>query len=301
MIFPSLERLINELTMEKSSKNWLLGCGIGCGAIVVILVILIVSGFIFIRNIVYKFEESDDMAKALKDLYGEAEDYRPDPDGSIRGDRVEAFLSVREMIKEIRERLDRSIQILDEARGGVEDRIEVRTPGQGLRVFKTAFGLIPQIGEFFARRSQALLDLRMGLGEYCYIYSLVYYSWLGKSPGDGPDFQLVQKDRTWDLEEWEKGGYREEREQMRAEKINRLFLSVLKSQRDELAEHSLTPAMQMWMRILEAEITALEEDERRLPWQDGLPDVIEKSLRPFRSRLESSYSPMSNSLELAQD
>jgi len=42
----------------------------------------------------------------------------------------------------------------------------------------------------------------------------------------------------------------------------------------------------------------MEADRYRLPWQDGLPDVIESSLQPFRSQLEQSYNKMTNPLEL---
>ncbi|MGD2294997.1 MAG: hypothetical protein PVF22_04090, partial [Candidatus Aminicenantes bacterium] len=227
--------------MEKTTKNWLIGCGIGCGAIVVILLILIVSGFVFFRNIVYKFEETEDITNALKDLYGEIEDYVPEPDGAIRYDRLEAFLSVRVRMSPAREKLDNSLSIIEQARKD-KDEVGVRTPGRGIRVFKTAFGLIPQIGDFFTSRSQSLLEVKMGLGEYYYIYVLAYYSWLGKSPGDGPGIQLVQRDRSWSFNEWDEEESREEREKRVIENLNRLMLAMLKNQLNVLEEQSLTPA-----------------------------------------------------------
>ncbi len=45
--------------------------------------------------------------------------------------------------------------------------------------------------------------------------------------------------------------------------------------------------------------SAMEADRYRLPWQDGLPEVLEISLSPFRERLEASYSKMTNALEVA--
>ncbi|MDH5743914.1 MAG: hypothetical protein OEZ52_10235, partial [Candidatus Aminicenantes bacterium] len=53
-----------------------------------------------------------------------------------------------------------------------------------------------------------------------------------------------------------------------------------------------------WRTTLEAEIEAMEADRLRLPWQDGLPDVIESSLKSFRYQLERSYNKMTNPLEL---
>ena len=50
-------------------------------------------------------------------------------------------------------------------------------------------GTAAQAGAF-----EALLEVGMGPGEYMYVYSVAYYSWLGKSPADGPSFTLVGDD-----------------------------------------------------------------------------------------------------------
>ena len=44
------------------------------------------------------------------------------------------------------------------------------------------FGMVGNMGEFTQLRNQALLDQDMGLGEYIWIYVLVYNSWLGHPP-----------------------------------------------------------------------------------------------------------------------
>jgi hypothetical protein len=44
--------------MEKSTKKWFIGCGVGCGAIVVIILILLALGFFFVKDMVFKFEET---------------------------------------------------------------------------------------------------------------------------------------------------------------------------------------------------------------------------------------------------
>jgi hypothetical protein len=43
----------------------------------------------------------------------------------------------------------------------------------------------------------------------------------------------------------------------------------------------------------------METDRYRIPWQDGLPEIIDLSLRPFRDRLEAGYSRLANLFELA--
>jgi len=42
-----------------------------------------------------------------------------------------------------------------------------------------------------------------------------------------------------------------------------------------------------------------ESDDLRLPWEGGLPEVIAASLEPYRDRLDDSYSPLCNEVDLA--
>ena len=286
--------------MEKSTKKWFIGCGVGCGAVVVILLILLVFGFFFVKNMVYKFEETEELTDSLKDLYGEIEDYTPPSDGRIPYERMEAFLYVRESLAPVRETLDHSISILDSARKP-ESGEEGRRPPRIFRAFREVFALIPEIGDFYTHRSQSLLEVKMGLGEYLYIYILSYYSMLGKFPGDGPGFQLVQGNEEWSFEEWDREDSFEERNAEMSERINRLILSMLKNLLPQLDSPASDPGEDEWRGAFLTEIQALEADVRRIPWQDGLPFVIEASFRPFLTRLENTYSPLTNILELVQN
>lgn len=286
--------------MEKSTKNWFIGCGIGCGVLVVILLVLLVLGFFFVKDIVYKFEETGELTNSLKDIYGEIEDYTPPADGRISYESMEDFLYVRESMATAREKLDHSISILDNVRKQ-ESGEDVRRRGRGLQAFKAVIGLIPGIGDFYTQRSQALLEVEMGLGEYMYIYILSYYSMLEKPPGDGPGFQLVQNDKEWNFDDWDREDNLEERNVKMTEKINQLILSMLKNLLPQLDSPATTPGEDEWRGAFLAEIQALESDVLRFPWYKSLPFVIEASFRPFLTRLENSYSPQTNILELAQD
>ncbi len=53
-----------------------------------------------------------------------------------------------------------------------------------------------------------------------------------------------------------------------------------------------------WHKILADEIEKIEDDDDRLPWQDGLPDPLLDSLQPFKESFENSYTPLLNPLEL---
>ena len=79
------------------------------------------------------------------------------------------------------------------------------------------------------------------------------------------------------------------------------MLVMLKNQLNKLEKMSLSPDEEAWERLLKAEIDALEENNFRLPWQERLPEIIAKSLRPFRRQLEANYSSMTNVLEMTQD
>ena len=73
---------------------------------------------------------------------------------------------------------------------------------------------------------------------------------------------------------------------------------MLRRQQAALEPLEASPDGEAWRRALAAEISALEADRFRIPWQDGLPEVLRQSLEPFRARLEASYSSMCNPLEI---
>lgn len=283
--------------------KWLLGCGIGCGAVAVIIVILAVAGFFFVKGLVQSFKESDETMKILVSKYGWVSDFRPNPDGRIDRDRLEIFLSAREAAFPVRRALEESLAAL--SRGRRAEGIEIKSPGSAFSLAKQAFGIVPRIAEYFHARNQALLDRGMGIGEYGYIYVTAYYGWLKKPVTDGPGFRVVGGDE-------EKGSVRrggddgrDHHKDMILRWIQSFYLPMLKNQSAGLAEApegavtGSVPAggKPRWRDALAAEIKALEADGFRVPWQDGMPDVLASSLEPFRERLEASYSPMTNPLE----
>ena len=97
---------------------------------------------------------------------------------------------------------------------------------------------------------------------------------------------------------WDDEHIREERRYRIIKRINRMFLPMLRCQLEELTKRSSSEYQKSWKKALEFEITALESDRHRLPWQDGLPKVLTASLNPFRERLEASYSEMLNPVEI---
>jgi hypothetical protein len=138
----------------------------------------------------------------------------------------------------------------------------------------------------------------MGPGEYYYIYALSYYSWLGKSPADGPPFRLVGQDEEHD-DGWDEFDVREHRLEKTVRNLNRLMLPMLRHQLEDLKQQETGEGRNAWREELTAEIDKMTADSYRLPWSDGLPGSLKDSLLPYRERLEGDYSELCNPLEVS--
>jgi len=194
----------------------------------------------------------------------------------------------------VRESLAEPGIALEAALGEFQSRIS----GRRERSWRAAFdvimslgGLISPIGDYIERRNDALLAQGMGLGEYLYIYSLAYYSWLGNSPQDGPVLsggrpregreRLFGEDSTF-------GPNALRREYRR---MTRAFLRNMEMQASPEKEDS-------WHLALKREAARLEDDLSAVVWEQGLPRQIEESLSPYRDRLQATYRPSINCFEL---
>jgi hypothetical protein len=267
----------------------LLISGIGCGTMVLIVAGLIVGGMWFVRDAISAFEKADGTMSTIAQRYGPIQEFHPDPVGAVPAERIEAFLLVRERTKTQRNEIEQSLTALSDNESGGLSRVVA-----GFRLLRQSAGLV-------ARRGEVLLDNEMSLGEYGYLYSLVYYGWLGESPADGPSFQLVGDD-GYVLEKVFEGTpeaeVREHRDEITRSSLNEMLLPVLRNQLIGLDALEEGDPGDPWRTRLAAEIAALESDPLRLPWQDGLPEVLEASLHPYRDRLANSYGPMSNAIEV---
>ena len=283
----------NETKSSDTTKKWLIGCGIGCGAIILILIILGLGGYFFFRNIVAGFRDSEAIMSTLTERFGRIEDFCPDPDGAIKAERIEVFLSVRDSFAPVREEVKASFESLKQEKA--EGEIDLKKPNI-LKMVRLGVGVIPQIAELLKGRNQALIDKGMGMGEYYYIYVVAYYSWLKKPPEDGPDVQLAEYEERGDYRDREE--FMETRREVMLRRMNRQLLPMLRNQLEKLVESDKSGAQAKWRKKLEAEIKAIESDRARILWQDGLPPALEASFRPFKERLEASYNPLTNSLEI---
>lgn len=279
-------------------NKWLLGVGIGCGAIVVIIALLFVGGYIFVKNIAQGFKESESKMNELAAKFGRIEEFCPDPSGTIGLDRLEAFLKVRDTAAPSRERLETSFG-------------ELAKHQKSFAAIKRGLGVIPQVADYLRARNEALLDAGMGMGEYYFLYIVAYESYLKKPIDDGPGFRFPEEGgfRT----DWDKEDTTEMQKDFALRRIHRAVLPMLRNQlakleaeaaargrkADESGREAGKGAMFRWREALVSEVKTMEADPHRLPWADGLPEVLESSLKPFRDRFDASYSPMTNIFEIS--
>lgn len=289
----------NQTGKSSATKKWLIGCGIGCGVIVVLSALLITGGVLYVRNLVEGFKDSEAMLETLTERFGSITEYCPEPDGRIPAERIEAFLAAREAIAPVRDEIERSISLLEDE----GETIDVESTGNVFQKLKLVFGLIPQLADYFKARNQALLDQGMGMGEYYYIYSIVYFAWLDKSLVDGPAFPMAgeEGDFEYSYEGREDEEAREMRRDISLRRLHRMLLPMIRNQHAKLDLAAGREVSQDWKETLSAELEAMESDRYRLVWQDGLPEIIASSLTPFRNRLDSSYSRLMNTIEISME
>jgi hypothetical protein len=265
--------------------------------------LLVWAGFVYVKGIVDEANRAEELRAKVREQHGELSDFQPSPTGEIPRERIEAFLEARELMAEARREAEASFALLssEDVEGaeevpGIVGRL-LRW-GLGAARIQGVTGLVPHAIGFVSARAEALLEAGVAPGEYLYLYSLAYYSWLGKSPADGPAFRLVGGDEGDD--QGRPGGQDEfdVREGRREEILRYLNEHLLPMLRRQLAAAEEDPAVsEEWRERLAAEVAAMEQDPFRIPWRDGLPESLAASLEPYRRPLESTYSVLCNPLE----
>jgi len=152
-----------------SGKKWLIGCGVGCGAVILLGILLTVGGSLYLMR---PFNEAVDAQKELVAEFGGREAYIPPPQG-ITPDRMEKFLVVRRTVMPMCEKfqeLSKSFAAIEELDKGGEEPSKGEVFTVITNLTGNIFGMVGDIGRFTNLRNQALLESGMGLGEYIWIY-----------------------------------------------------------------------------------------------------------------------------------
>ena len=294
--------------MASSSSKWLTGCGIGCGVIILIGILIGVVGYFAVRGTVEEFREAEASQEYLEARFGKVEDFTPDSSGEISRRKIEAFLAVRDSMVFAGEGIE---ETFDTIAGGVEALEDEAQDGKFWRIIglvRKGMGAIPQFAAFYRIRNDALMVNDLSLGEYYYLYVTAYYSWLEKPLEDGPEFNIMgdqdYRRFSWDEEEEEEAqdeiDVYEERRYRVLREVRKLVLPMMRRMLTELEDNPYG-VDEAWHRALSDEVEAMREDRDRIPWEGGVPRVIRISLEPFRYELEESYNPIINPLELGAE
>lgn len=262
--------------MSKSGRPLLRGCAIGCG-------LLVLLGALFAGGFTWSMARLDRGALAgresLEQEYPGPDRYTPRVDGTIPEERMRRFLAVRRElaascapIAEHWRRFDAMNELAES-----EDASPREFFRQVSRVARD-FPHVPQdYGAYVAARNRALLEQRVGLGEYTWIYSVAYLGGLGYRPmrampgSEHPDLMI---------------------ERVIPQLREMMARRLAEAGGEERPPGSLAP----WR----AELDALTQDPRRVPFQDGLPPELAASVEPFRPELEALACPEASELDLTR-
>jgi hypothetical protein len=269
-----------------TGQKWLIGCGVGCLLVILLVIAVITAGVIFFRDTARGFESAVETRAELERIYGTPDEFTPWPGGEIPADRVEAFLAIRQETAEVRRKLSEQFAAIPMSEAEARELDEKPSGEKVVSVFKilgSALGLGAEMGDFLAARNAALQEHAMGMGEYTYVYALAYYGGSRHDPEDGPHTGRGDPDRV----DVQFEGHSDSR-------VRHDLLSMLRHQ----LQQDAAVADEAWVASLTAEIEAMERDPERYPWQGELPASTARSLEPFRERLEASYDPVSNLFEL---
>lgn len=248
-------------------------------------VVLLSMGGMWLSRMSKEFDASSQASTTLDERFGKPSQFGPSADGAVPPDRMEAFLAVRDATAPTRTAIAgifAKFPTREEAEA-LENAPFFEKITRGFGIARTGMELPTTLGEFFRVRDETLLAQEMGMGEYSYIYVLVYHTWLGHPPVDGP-----LRDGSEGAAPVPAGVQG---------RIHDNLATMLENQAAALP----AGAPQEWRDRLAAEIAALKEDATRIPWKDGLPEAIAASFAPYRDRLEASYVPATNLFELARN
>lgn len=284
--------------MAGAGKKWLMGCGIGCGLLVLMMAGIGTVGYFGVKRFADRTGRIEATFERMDIEYGHPSEFVPETDGRIPTDRMAVFLAVRDDMQEVQQEVSGLFRTLD---GTGEAGVIAKA--------KAGMKFIPSLLIFIEERNRIMLDHGMGVGEYQYIYSLAYYGLLGKDPSDGPGFTVTSDDDDHEENSWrwninagksDEEDIREKREREVRRFVNRVQSRVVKNQLDALAAAGSVKDLDFdtWRAELAAETAAMDRESLRLLWEEGLPVQIRDSLEPYRDRLDATYDEMTSILEM---
>ena len=258
--------------MDEKTSGCLKQTAIGCG---VLIVIAIAFPLVMAVKMMTPFNRAVDSRHAIEEVFGPQESYVPPASGAPSADRIEVFLEVRRTLSVVCADLSSAEQQVQKLES-FDDQDEVNRVDvlkQALSTTKSMMGVGPVIARLYEIRNQSLLDAGMGLGEFTYIFAVAYRGRLLDPPQPNQLFGPTPINR----------------------RVRKALLSMVENQLAVLRSEGGSEAE---IAAVATEIAALQADEGRIPWQDGIPPAISEALAPYRAELDALYCPAMAPLEL---
>ncbi|MCP4293557.1 MAG: hypothetical protein GY780_17155 [bacterium] len=264
------------------------GCGIGCGAVSILIMIVIGSLAFFVKDMTRDYKEVAKSEEQLSDIYGQPAEFQLSVGGLPTADRIEAFITIREQQAEWRQNVALAF-----------DQFLVQKEGSGglrhfFKLVQSTTEMAPSLAGFWMSRNGALLENEMSPGEYSYLYCLAYYSYLSYDPGDGAqdtDLDFARNSGAGINIDVDGELNSDERKDLAWRRVHQLMLPLLESV-------DRTGADAAWLTELDLELGLLRESELRYPWSSGAPRLLADVFRPYRRQLEIQYNIKVNPVEL---
>ena len=256
--------------MASKVPRWLLGCGVGCGVVVVLVLAAVTVGAVSFNRMMGDVDRATEMRAELEERFDAPENFTPAADGSVAPDRLERFLQVRQALEPLCSRFDQVLGRIEE----IDEREKAPGIGDMFGLLGGALSFPKLMTDYVAGRNQALLDAEMGLGEYTYIYVMAYST--------GPAEDRQEEERL---------------ERPLSRRIRRNAAGMLERQRALLAADGEGTGE---LALLDDEIEALRADGSRRPWQDGLPSAVADSLDPGQEELQRLACPLAADFALGR-
>ncbi len=256
--------------MASKVPRWLMGCGVGCGVVVVLVLAAMTVGAVSFNRMLGDVDRATEMRAELEERFDTPESFTPAADGSVAPDRLERFLQVRQALEPLCSRFDNTFGRIEE----FDDREEPPGMGEMFGLLGGALSFPRLMTDYVGARNQALLDAEMGLGEYTYIYVMAYTAGPAE---DGQEERHLAKPLS--------------------RRIRRNVPGMLERQRALLAAEG---ERTQELALLDGEIEALRADDSRRPWQDGLPSPVADSLRAGQEELQRLACPLAADFALGR-
>lgn len=280
---------------ERSSKI-ATGCGIGCGVVAIIIIVVGVLVYNYVKDTVQNVEQIEEISKTLTEKFGREEDFVPVFEQPKFEERLNLFLNLRDTLNVRSTKFYENFsELVDTISGEKKDK----NFWESIGLINTGISVVPEMIKYYSNRNTLLLDYGMSLGEYYFYYIVSYFSYLKKSPGDGPPIKIFEDDHAQqdgvnlDLEV--KDEKAEDVIAMRnfdlAQKVNYLFKNFLNNYIQSSADSEFS-------QLVKSEYEILNQDRTRIPWEEGLPETLVSIMEEVKEKIESTYVAVINPIEL---